>query len=31
MDFDQLAVEIDPDQARVAADVDLGADVAGRD
>ena len=31
MDFDQLAVEIDPDQARVAADVDRGADVAGRD
>ena len=31
MDLDQLAVEIDPDQARVAADVDLGADVAGRD
>ena len=31
MDLDQLAVEIDPDEARVAADVDLGADVAGRD
>jgi hypothetical protein len=31
MDLDQLAVEIDPDQARVAADVDLGTDIAGRD
>ena len=31
MDFDQLAAEMDPDEARVTADVDLGADVAGRD
>jgi hypothetical protein len=31
MDLDQLAVTIDPDQARVAADVDCGADVLGRD
>jgi hypothetical protein len=31
MELDQLAAEVDPDEARVAADVDRGADVAGRD